>query len=451
MQAIAVTKCLDDRRRRLRGVGDFLRVEAQRARYRRQPHAAIRIDGTARLRAAVAAAHALAAAFTATRAEDHLRRRAQSRSGTRVGQRRYRKPPHAVDAGDIQVLADRAERPGVVARQTLVGRDHRQLALVEQAESGVERGDANHSIANRSDVADHASLERAGPCRSHHGIAAHAAQARLGADQQFSWRDKIDAAHARDVLARRRADPLELVVAIQVQPARRADPEVVGVLGDRVDLERVEFEQRRWSQQFAVTEDSDAAARADPQPAEGIIEQIVGRRVRQPLSRNQFLHAIGTTHGDIGIRAENHPSLRIAGDAPHEWIRQSVAPRHALDPAIPEAKQALGLAAEPQVAFAILIHRQDPGIAHEVVFGDAFQLSVRTQAEYGRRGREPLIAVVIAQQAFGREAVEVGIESAGSDARVVPAIQARRRAEPEVARLSRRAKMRDAGVVGLRW
>jgi hypothetical protein len=347
------------------------------------------------------------------------------------------------------VLAHRSERPGVVAGQSLIGRNHRQLAIVEQAESGIERGDADHAIAHRSDVADHASLEGAGPRRSHDCIAAHAAQPRLGADQQFPRRDQIDSANARDILPRRRANALQLVVAVQIQPARRADPEVVAVLGDRVDLERVEFEQRGWPQQLAVTEDCDAAARADPQPAERIVEQIVGRRVRQPLARDQFLDAIRTADRDIGVRAENDASLRIAGDAPHEWIRQSVAPRHALDPAIPQAKQAFGLAAEPQVAFAILVDRKDPRIAHEVVFADAFELSVRAQPEYGRRRGEPLIAVVIAQQAFGRAAVEFGVESAGRDARLVPAIQASRRAEPEVARFGCRAEMRDAGVVGL--
>src|SRR6478735_2090505 len=130
--------------------------------------------------------------------------------------------------------------------------------------------------------------------------------------------------------------------------------------------------------------------------------------------------------------------LRITGDAPHEWVGQSVAPRHTLDPAIPETKQALGLAAEPQVALAVLVHRQDPGIAHEVVFGDAFDLTVRTQAEDCGRGGEPLIAIVIAQQAFSCAAVELRVEPTGRDARVVPAIQARRRAEPEVARVGRR-------------
>jgi len=87
---------------------------------------------------------------------------------------------------------------------------------------------------------------------------------------------------------------------------------------------------------------------------------------------------------------------------------------------------------------------------HEVVFGDAFELTVRAQAEYRRRRGEPLISIAVAQQALGRAAVELRVQSAGRDARVVPAIQARRGAEPEVARVSRCAEMRDARVVGLR-
>src|SRR5215831_14422333 len=106
MPAIAVAQALDDDRGLALRVVDRRRVEPQCAGYRGEPDAAGIVDGAARLRAAVAATDALAAALAAARAQDHLWQRGEHRKAARIRQCRHRQPPHALRAGYVDLVPE---------------------------------------------------------------------------------------------------------------------------------------------------------------------------------------------------------------------------------------------------------------------------------------------------------------------------------------------------------
>ena len=146
----------------------------------------------------------------------------------------------------------------------------------------------------------------------------------------------------------------------------------------------------------------------------------------------------------IRVAAEYDASLRIADHAPYERVAKAIALRDTSRPAIPQPEQAFGLAADPQIAFAILVDRQHPGIAHEIVGTDALELVVGAQPEQAGRGADPHVAVAVAEQALDANAIQFRVESGAGDAALAPAIQPGAGAEPQAVGI--RDQMRDARI-----
>ena len=268
-----------------------MRVQTQRAGNGRQPDAGA-FERRARRSAAVAAAHALAAGFAAARTQDGLRIDG-ARAASDAGQHVQRRAPHAIDAGNIQPAVDDAETPAVVARQSIGARDDTELAVDQDAEARVECRHADRAIAQRSDRADEAAVERRRPRRRFHHVVANLAQAGFGADQQRRVVEAIQRSHARARAAGRRSDQREAAAAIAIQAAGRADPEIVrAVLRDRVDLVRVERLQRRGTLELLIGVNRHAAARADPDAVAIVDEQFVRGGIRQQFSGDEFVHAV---------------------------------------------------------------------------------------------------------------------------------------------------------------